>query len=785
MIQLLVNKRDTLEVGEVVPVGDLFDVIQEGAEPFSKGMRLTFETAVKLYEQKLKPMLEEEHRVTAEAVADGIAPADVAKRFTNDARLIKTLILAGLAPDVEVLGNLTPLRLAALNHGTIKSPIAGQEAQIVLRKFQAWAARVGEIKISGEGPNPTIALQLSGVDTDAILENAKSADNTSYRIAKIKELLFEQFKEVAQEGFFNRKEILWRGTRRTIDLTFANVREMTAEALKAQSEGWRVVIDYPFDRDDHGPKDDRAKVLEVQESGEATRTLVWLPSFFNRPAMEDLGKLVVIEYLLQGTKLQENSANLTQLEREQARLLLDNQRQQLRQRIINCLLEGYGIAQMRTNGIDHALELDEHYWSLMPGFKPQPPVGSGFQDCLQHLCEQALDHDYPDHPRFETEIKRPSLKRVLEVVLKATQEKDGRIEVDRTVRDEMRKIAVPLKLGAMGETHFVLGDEWKSFFTRKCSEKGVAAPSVRQLREWLDEPQPRGLSTELQNLSILVFAAQTNRIFHMNGVTVTPSMEDLQNAYELREQALPDEETWRVAASRAATLFGSTVSSLPSATNVAKLIEELKAKPQALQMPVSLYLKELQTRLAERRLQPSDSARHQTAQAAHGLLSALSAAGKDAVVETFAKAPLNVSEAALAVAMAKAEALHRTLEGGPWSTFELLANVPEDKAKPVFDLINEALRCDEQVHKLSDKLKEAERLTHRILKELIPPPPSPAPPLPKGKKRQVVQPRQEKVAMPASEAAALLMDLSNQLKSAPPETEIDISWAVYQMVEAK
>ena len=39
MLQLLVDQRDTLQLGDLVPVGDLFDVIAHGDEAFSEDMR--------------------------------------------------------------------------------------------------------------------------------------------------------------------------------------------------------------------------------------------------------------------------------------------------------------------------------------------------------------------------------------------------------------------------------------------------------------------------------------------------------------------------------------------------------------------------------------------------------------------------------------------------------------------------------------------------------------------------------------------------------------------------
>src|SRR2546430_1522121 len=192
MLQLLVNQRDSLVLGDMVPVGDLFDVITEGDEPFTQAMRLNFDNAQKLYRHRLLPMLEQEHGVTVQDVRAGGVETTRAQRFRADDRLVKTLILSSLAEGVEVLRALTPSRLAALNHGTVRSPIPGQESQIVLHKCRNWAAQVGELKISDDGPNPVISCHLVGVDTDGILANAQNIDNYGNRIHKARSLFYEQ-----------------------------------------------------------------------------------------------------------------------------------------------------------------------------------------------------------------------------------------------------------------------------------------------------------------------------------------------------------------------------------------------------------------------------------------------------------------------------------------------------------------------------------------------------------------------------------------------------------------
>ena len=78
-------------------------------------------------------------------------------------------------PAVESLRGLTPERLAALNHGTIRTPIPGREGQEVLRRLRHWAGPVGQIRI-GEEVNPPIPLQLSGTGTESIFKQAVRDD---------------------------------------------------------------------------------------------------------------------------------------------------------------------------------------------------------------------------------------------------------------------------------------------------------------------------------------------------------------------------------------------------------------------------------------------------------------------------------------------------------------------------------------------------------------------------------------------------------------------------------
>ena len=246
MLQILVDGRETLDLGEIVPVGDLFDALAEGDEPFTESAHHHFENARNLYRRKLLPLIESRHGISkAEAAA---RPKDdtTARALRADDRLAKTLLLSALAPEVDALKNLTAARLAAFNHGSIRTPIEGREGQEVLRRCRAWAAEIGEVRIGDDPANPIIAIQLSAVDTESVLADAGRHDNAGNRRRLIREVLFDAL------GIENRDELVlyheatWRGTRRRFEVIFANVRELPDESLSTRGDERKVVIDFPF-----------------------------------------------------------------------------------------------------------------------------------------------------------------------------------------------------------------------------------------------------------------------------------------------------------------------------------------------------------------------------------------------------------------------------------------------------------------------------------------------------------------------------------------------------------
>jgi hypothetical protein len=251
-------------------------------------------------------------------------PADNAqvRRFLTDERIIGTLVLSALAPEAETLRALTARRLASLNYGTIKVPIPGGEWQLVEQRCRQWASEVGEVKITGSGVDPVVSLQLSGVDTSAILANAQHEDNFGNRREKLRQILCETL-GLDDSDRLNRTilhSLKWRATDRDAELRFANVWEADDSTLRSDGDTWRVVIDFPFDRDHNTPFADLDRLERFRVSNPRAKTIVWLPSFYSAGLQTELGRFVILEFLLSNDdRLRQYSSHLSLADRAKRR----------------------------------------------------------------------------------------------------------------------------------------------------------------------------------------------------------------------------------------------------------------------------------------------------------------------------------------------------------------------------------------------------------------------------------------------------------------------------------
>ena len=734
MAMLLSSQKETLQLGQMVPVGDLFDQVSQGDEAFSSDMKIHFENANRLYRQHLKPLLEKEHNLTFEEaeVLEWNDPKRAALR--NDDRLIKTVLLAALVPEVEALKDMTPARLAALNHGTILSPIPGQEATTVINKFKKWAAAAGQIKVTEGAGSTLISIQLSTVDTEQILAKAGAVDNNGNRIRKVKELMFKALGRENEDQLYYTHEFRWRGTPREANVIFTNIRELGSDSLICKGGGWKVIIDYPFDQGGHTVRDDIAKIETFQSEEEATRTICWIPSFFNAQSMDALGTFIRLEQILKDSQFPNYVQHLNETDRQSAKSQLESQRDQLRSQLLSRIEMAYGIRGGGEDYLDDGNMLDgsEQFRCLDPSIHLQAPVAANLEQGLTALLDQALRQQFPKHPHFDDKISltKGALTKVLDVVREAAGSQEPSVMVDPVMRRQMQQFGNLLKLGEMGETRFQLGQSWKNHFNRQAAQSSGAL-TVGKLRKWTDEPEPMGLPEPIQDLLILAFAEQTNRVFKYHLGPAVAEIGSLDDEMTLEEVALPDGQDWTLALERAKALFGIPTSPLLNAVNVTALGEAVQRKVVDLTGPLQSLISRLES-IRVSAFASGSCARLETAREGLLLLKTLEGTQGNTLIGRLAGFKLTGKPAVLASGMTSAAKLNQALETAEWDIFEGIRYLHDERkaaADNIWQDLETAFASDEHAISLLPKMNELRGLAVKLLTRPAPTPKpiSPAP----------------------------------------------------------
>lgn len=789
MQQILVDQRDELEVNDLVPAGDVFDYVVEGNQALDAAMERHFAAARRLYHERFEPVLQRDHHLTAEeAERQGRrAPYGV------DDRLAKTLLLAGLVPQVSALRDLDAGRLAALNHGTIRSPLPGQESTTVLTKLRQWQPQVPEIKLSGDGRNPTVAIQLADVDYQSILDRVRNEDNAGTRRRLLRELVWSAFGIPYDPNLFRRQEypLVWRGSRRYVDLAYGNVvdtSDVPDEILWHGDERWRVVIDYPFDEDSgRSPVDDLARVDDLTQRAGAARTIVWLPRFLSGDRLRDLGRLVQLNYLFggDGSRFDANADHLSVTDRGQARAILQTMRDSLHQLLLGVLQQAYGAQAPNPGDVEIAQGHDRVLASLDRGLAVQEPVGATLKLAFENLLDQLLRYSYPAHPAFEpsgSELRPAELRLALQFVERARQEPNGRVPVGNSPeRSTLRRVCNPLGLGEMLENTYVLDEgtnfPWRNRFTQAMGRDHVVGTvTVGQLRGWLDADAVRGLTPAVGNLVIASWAVIADRAWYRHGGPLgrTPALEQVSDDMELREQQLPSEQVWRTAGRRASTLLGAKPAGFLSGRQLTAFATEVRNRASGLETEASRLEQVLRNHAGDLGLDlTAATGRLATAAASVRLLGEIKRAHRDSdVIDVVAGALLPAEDHIVARSMTEAGNVVHAVTNTPWELIRALREVNDDRrdeAQEILRRLKEASEVDEFQQGLPDAVHQAWAAASAVLTTTVIPPGQPVtPPSAAEPDSQIVD---------AGDLNPALSAL-RQFADKHPEARIRVSWRI-------
>ncbi|MFE0962235.1 hypothetical protein [Streptomyces fungicidicus] len=743
LVQQLLERNADAAVGRLIPLGDLWDVLVDGTgAAFTDKLKRESEAAVKFAAKARAHLLE---KYGSDTHAD----------FQADERFVKTMLLGALAPDVPALRRLTGARLAALNHGSVRSRTVPAGDVVVRRMRDLQAAFPSEIRSDGEA-DPVFSLHLSDLDIEPLLDAVAEEDKAGVRRVWLRDRLWEAI-GVRDGQFVAEKEIVWRGTRRIAEFVFGNVRDRAdlpdEQFTPATAGNVRFVVDYPFDDGDHYPSDDYHRVEELRKSGVTAPTLVWLTDFFSDQRRAQLGRLMRITFLLERDRLADYTGTFPPDDRAKVRRQLEVARDTLTDQLTGALAEVYGLARPTDANPGPEVPDGRHVLSLQPEFaQPREEGGKGFEANVLHLADGMFSALYPKHPDFGPDrtgkrnaVTPGELRTALEWITRAMDEGGRANNVDSHHLKTVKRVVEPLELGTVHDGPLVMRSDWRSRINQAAAghqQRGDL--DVEDIRSWITKDLGyAGLDRLTGNLLVAAYALLDDRAWVLRGgpEREAPALQEIGAGWSLRAQPLPSEEEYAAARDRAARLFGVTAKPALYARNVNRLAEDLRARAEAWERDVAGVRSSLDRHAALLGLDEPGAPRTAILREAAGLLARLSRHGGDAtaLVRELAAFSPAAGERDLNTAMGSAGEVLAALDGTDWPALRNVHGLTGredgvgDRARRLFTEIAQTARASEFERSLAQVLSGVREQANAIINAALrvesvvtDPPPQPA-----------------------------------------------------------
>ena len=355
-----------------------------------------------------------------------------------------------------------------------------------------------------------IRVQLSDVDYESIVERAKGEDNEGRRRELLKDLVSEASASpradqdisgaYPHDGHLAR--LAARGRRRVRQRPRPHAGCPTTTSGPGP-DTWRFVIDHPFDDAGHSARRGPARLDEMVAAGFEARTIVWLPRFLSDERMRELRRLVILDWLLDGTgeRWRTHADHLNEADRAQARAILESQRNALRA----------GLRRRRAGGLRRRRATPGHARRgrvARPGPGLARPLGSPRPTRWARpgrprsaTCWTRRSGDLPGAPALRAGRRRgqgpgPGGGRTRTSSAPSPTARGG--SGWRGDIAAVRRVANPLGVGTATEMHFLFGDDRFARGARRSSAPPPATAcrrtepvTVAQLRGWIDAMRRR------------------------------------------------------------------------------------------------------------------------------------------------------------------------------------------------------------------------------------------------------------------------------------------------------
>ena len=574
LTRLLIEYLPDWELGKVVPIGDLFDVVVHGKTSDLPALQRLYEQARNIYERDLLPHIRRKQKTDNpercqllreefdKSLGCSGCPESACRTRT---RIAKTVLMQGIVPSTGALKDLTASSLVYLNSGTLKSKVPNQETAMAAELLKEWQGVTPAIHIQGEA-DPHVHAILDTVDVRRIIDSCRDLDNQQRRRIRVRDTLFEKM-GVARKDQSGSRTVTWRGRRWQIGVVYDNVRLANDNVFRpAEGEDLRLVVDFPFDDLGWSPRQDEealAKVVERltgKEAEQGLATVVWLPAFLDGDTGQALEDLIILEGLLElrDTPLAQRIPFVSIDDLPKVRSTLEQQREHKRAQVENTLLSAYGISHEFDKNLAPGLAPEKHAHLLRRDAKLSVPTDGLFERALDSLVQQALEIRAASHPKFEKLPTKARLERVLELLDAVLETPDRKLRLERSAVDDLSGIAGAVHLGivrAVEDDVIYTGGILDAMARRLAQHRGPL--SVGAVRSAIDPEQVMSLADEVEDFLILAYAkVATKPLRFFAGVSaVEGGVGRLADDLALIPVELPTQQTWQRAL-HAAALFG-------------------------------------------------------------------------------------------------------------------------------------------------------------------------------------------------------------------------------------
>jgi hypothetical protein len=442
LYELLVVHYPTLALGKFLPVGSAFQAIfpESGIEGDQRKNDL--KAIHKMYYTRFHPAMAMLEQRTRDASEENERFEDKARLLLD--QLVKTVLLAEVSPRLKGPRGMTIERLVQLNEVDVPGKIDQARVATARKWLVQLSSLVPDLQIAGADKNATVSVVLQGVNFGEILERARGkVQNDHARFRTFARVLAEMLKVNPEELVKNRcvegVSIEWRRTRRKGSIALLNVREQTAQSFRPrEGEEWRILIDYPWDTENHTVEDDVQRTQEIRRKEGTFPTYCWLPHHFIPSEEDKLIQLAAAEYILSPEGQNELLSNLNPQERQQAIEQASSYAATWKGGLQATLLKVYGENARVISMFDKA---DSGLLNR-----------NDLADSLRKLMHDVLDKRFPNHPSFGVAPTQQELGELFRWVNQAFQDANNRAGFSPETQNVLIHLGKPLELVNVGQS---------------------------------------------------------------------------------------------------------------------------------------------------------------------------------------------------------------------------------------------------------------------------------------------------------------------------------------------